>query len=1258
MSSGERLISRIPGEGLGVIPYNPASSFDAGSASEFLGRNIKEVLAANALTRAAMIAQIVADPTELTDDSAALDAAIRAAIATGQPLRLNGVFYVNTPINIAVDGRRVDLVNHGDMWIIGGPDLDAPVIKIANSATVGGTAARSVAIRVSGFQFDVSKSPYGVLNSVNCLNFSGFRDTIVERCYFYHGEDYREGNAGGDASLFTTSNRIVFKHNNAIGAPDLAVYASGSQTGTQDNISLLSEGNNYIKCANAISVKRNYRYARSVGDHFDGCYNCVTAAPAGGTGDGQLCGSRVVVTGATFRNIIAKCFDPRSSSNWHGSGVISGTFGIDLAGATVANAAFIGIAGSENCSFDIVGEVEGATDSTHTAVRISTHLNSQTGITSISRGNTVRATVKNIYNGLLEFAPCEKNTVELNLSGVANPVTMPNANLTRVTINNDGARSEITGNFDTTPNRAQFTGTIYTASASLSLGAVGRTVQAQPAASAVQLALPTGAASGDNIDVMKIAGSGVGLVQIRNPANTTTIFNIADVGGTVQMRFNGTDWLPVERYVSDRVVTLVQTPAASIANPPAAAKTLFVDSADSLLKTKTSAGAVDTIVFRENGASIIEFSPDGSYPGGSIGLAVKNLSSSVGGSVFSKAVADGVTNSASLIASELLAASIAGKELLLPPGRILISDYLLNAVRNNVFLRGSGKGITTLIVSTPAKEAIRMAGGFEVGKNITSTIPIGSQVIPVSSITGISVGDWVSLKDTSQPVYDNQDVTTLVAYNGEMAKVSAVSTGQITIYGQTEFAYNTGTSTVQKMTGSRNISISDMSITVPNPAMTSAAGFVGININAAQDVRLSNLEFIGFDEDMIRLSSVVNFSIKNCTFTGSRNDLGGTPYCIAIADRSWSGLISNCNADRGRHLVTSLIGSSLLEPAHVSVTDCIGHNFSAAVYDTHPGARHWQFANCLAHSGDVAGATLAGPQGFQIRGRYVDVIDPQVVSFRMGVRAVNGSNVTVTGGRISKCQIGVSVENSPYTRVNNVLIDNPIEKGVNVSRTVIAAMPGVEVENVIVTGNPSGAAFDIAAWEDNYTYVNNIAADATTQVSGVPHQVVYGATKPDAVKFETMDRGRAASGALAVLTSGTLQLSAVRIKRGEIISGIQCVFAAAPVSQTNLWFALYDKSYNLLAVTADALTTAPTTGNPHSAAFLSSFRTEYDGLYYVGICQVAGTVCTMRGSQGTSGLTNATPALCGNSTTSLTTTAPDPASAPLNNNVMPWVALT
>lgn len=592
MSSGERLISRIPGEGLGVIPYNPASSFDTGSASEFLDRNIKEVLATNALTRAAMIAQIVADPTELTDDSAALEAAIRAAITTGQQLRLNGVFYVNTPINIAVNGRRVDLANHGDMWIIGGPDLDAPVIKIANSATVGGTAARSVAIRVSGFQFDVSKAPYGVLNSVNCLNFSGFRDTIIDGCYFYHGEDYREGSAGGDAGLFTTSNRVVFKHNTVVGAPDLAVYASGSQTGTQDNISLLSEGNNYIKCANAIATKRNYRYLRSVGDHFDGCYNCITASPAGGTGDGQLCGSRVVVTGATFRNIIAKCFDPRSSSNWHGSGVISGTFGIDLDGATVANAAFIGIAGSENCSFDIVGEVEGATDSTHAAVRITTHLNSETGITSTSRGNTVRATVKGIYNGLLEFTPCEKNTVELNLSGVTNPVTMPTANLTRVTINNDGARSEITGNFDTTPNRAQFTGTIYTANSSLSLGAVGRTVQAQPAASAVQLALPTGAASGDNIDVMKIAGSGAGLVQIRNPANTTTLFNIADVGGTVQMRFNGTDWLPVERYVSDRVVTLVQTPAASIANPPAVAKTLLIDSADGLLKTKDSAGAV------------------------------------------------------------------------------------------------------------------------------------------------------------------------------------------------------------------------------------------------------------------------------------------------------------------------------------------------------------------------------------------------------------------------------------------------------------------------------------------------------------------------------------------------------------------------------------------------------------------------------------------------------------------------------------------
>jgi len=542
------LITRIPGEGANVIPVI--------GSGVVLDANTPQPTAAQAAmpfvfqatftgTRAQLVALIVSNPGSLTDDSARFSAYLVQAIRLGWPVAYSGCVYINTPIDITVDGRKVELQAMGDGWIVGGPSLNAPVIKIANSSTYGGTAARSVPIIARGFQFDVSKAPYGVLNSVNCFNFSGFRSTMVDGCYFYHGTDFRSGNAGGDASLFTTSNYVKFTNNIAQGAPDLPVYASGSSTGTVDNISLFTSGNVFIKCANGIAVKRNYRYLKSVGDHFDGCFNGISALPANGTGDAQLCGSRVVVVGPTFRNMGSSCIDPRSSNNWNVIGaVVGGTVGYDLDGLAIADAAVIRIAGTTNSSFDAVIEVEGSTDATHSAVRIGQHTNTVNGVTSQSSGNRVRVTAKGIYNGLLENTGSTNNTIELNIVGVTNPYTMQSNNGSRVTLNNNGVRTVITGNRDTTPGSWPFS-QIFTVSTTLNLSTMDRVVRFETAAGNLNAIMPAGAVNGDTVRVQKTAASGAGNVLVRDPTNTSTIFTISTAGQIKEFSFDGTNWLPV-----------------------------------------------------------------------------------------------------------------------------------------------------------------------------------------------------------------------------------------------------------------------------------------------------------------------------------------------------------------------------------------------------------------------------------------------------------------------------------------------------------------------------------------------------------------------------------------------------------------------------------------------------------------------------------------------------------------------------------------
>lgn len=598
VQSPQRLIARIPGEGAQVVPVvgdgiNPAASLPVPAGLQAV--TSYAFRAASNLSRAQMIAQITADPSELVDESPRLESYLRAAIAMGWPIALSGTIYVNTPIDIAVDGKAVHLQCIGDAWIIGGPNLDAPLIKIANSSTVGGTPSRSVPISARGFQFDVSKAPYGVLNSVNCFNFSGFRSTTVEGNYFYHGSDYREGNTGGDSALFTTSNYVVFKNNMVRGAADLAVYASGSSTGTVDNISLYSSGNVFIRCANGIAVKRNYRYLKSVGDHFEQCFNGISALPAGGTGYAQLCGSRVSVAVPTFHNMLSKCIDPRSSSNWNVSGAVaSGGFGYDLDGVVIADAAVISISGSSNCSIDMVIEIEGSTDPSHSAVRVTQHTNTQNGVLSQSSMNRVRISAKGIYNGLIENTGSTNNSFELNLSGVTVPFTMPSNNGSFVRLNVDGVRSEYTGNIDTTPKRRPFGGDIKTANFTVSLNSIGRTLQIQPAASAIKAILPSGAVNGDIIHFYRHPSSGTGLVQVRNPGDTGNILILTEPGQYGTAAFDGTNWVPIERYTSDQYMTFRQLGAASVPTPPANCRTLFLDT-DNVFKAKDSTGTVTAI---------------------------------------------------------------------------------------------------------------------------------------------------------------------------------------------------------------------------------------------------------------------------------------------------------------------------------------------------------------------------------------------------------------------------------------------------------------------------------------------------------------------------------------------------------------------------------------------------------------------------------------------------------------------------------------
>lgn len=147
---------------------------------------------------------------------------------------------------------------------------------------------------------------------------------------------------------------------------------------------------------------------------------------------------------------------------------------------------------------------------------------------------------------------------------------------------------------------------------------------------------------------------------------------------------------------------------------------------------------------------------------------------------------------------------------------------------------------------------------------------------------------------------------------------------------------------------------------------------------------------------------------------------------------------------------------------------------------------------------------------------------------------------------------------------------------------------------------------------------------------------------------ETMDRATCPEVNSTIGATGTLFLQAIYLKAGQLVSNIT-VFSAttAAATTTNLFFALYDGSRNLLAQSANQGAYTWAANTQKTLAMTTAYRVQTSGLYYIGILQVATTIATLKGGTAKTGgqLAGAAPILHGNSSTGLTTSLPNPAAA-------------
>ena len=154
---------------------------------------------------------------------------------------------------------------------------------------------------------------------------------------------------------------------------------------------------------------------------------------------------------------------------------------------------------------------------------------------------------------------------------------------------------------------------------------------------------------------------------------------------------------------------------------------------------------------------------------------------------------------------------------------------------------------------------------------------------------------------------------------------------------------------------------------------------------------------------------------------------------------------------------------------------------------------------------------------------------------------------------------------------------------------------------------------------------------------------------PTGTLAETMPRETCPEvNTVAPTASGTLFMQAIYLKAGQLVSNITISSATtAAGTPTNYFFALYDGSRALKAVSANQTTTAWAANTVKTLAMTTPYRVATSGLYYIGLMMTATTIITTKGGTAKTGgqLASTVPILHGTSTTGLTTAMPDPAAA-------------
>lgn len=451
---------------------------------------------------------------------------------------------------------------------------------------------------------------------------------------------------------------------------------------------------------------------------------------------------------------------------------------------------------------------------------------------------------------------------------------------------------------------------------------------------------------------------------------------------------------------------------------------------------------------------------------------------------FTGADATGATSSdAAALAAIAYAKSSGLKKVIFDAGRWLINNGRLLSAESTGGLIMCGEGIdrTTIVHATNTELFYLLGTDTDIGSGVDITVAtnIGDNEITITSTTGLTAGQYIILQDPTQTLTSNESGAE-VCDVGQMTRIREVVDGTtLRLHGTCLFAYTTSAE-VRPLTMVNGFTVEDMTIEWDGTGAPNC-----ISLFQVADINIRRVRFKGQEGDCFRTDDCTNIVVDECKFIDLQNGVGLSPYGINLARGTSNAVITKCFQRGGRHLITNVASTSGIESADVTVSNCIAAETSSAGFDTHQGARNWQFiGNTTIMSGKEDAADRG--DGIQIRGRYCYIKGHRSIGCYRGISLFYGERNIAEGCFDWNCRIGVNIVESPYNEIRGHRSIDPIQNGVLID-TNGDAMPGLRLYDFEVKGNPSGAAFETDAWKTSWRARHLVADDASTKFTGFPN---------------------------------------------------------------------------------------------------------------------------------------------------------------------------